>query len=377
MKIGIVTIQKSPSSYGGNLQSYALWKYLSNLGHDVEIIDLYRPAQIGYVDSTKKLSTHTYKFDKKHLANKVHFSLMDPRTWMRAIKRKRFFKRMLEFAKLAKYSKAFYSVDSLYSNPPSYDVYVSGSDQIWNPNMNFELAPYFLDFVKDGCKVSYASSFGVGNISDKYAKAIKRWLETYKFVGVREESAVEILQHMGIKAHLVLDPTFLLPQKDWYELAKFKKGKRKNVFVFMLYHSSNVLEQVYTLARNNNYQVVSNKKYKNFHCVSACNVSEWLGYIFSSDLVITDSFHATAFSLIFRKSFYSIIIDTEISKKRATRLLCLLESLNIKDRCINECDLHNLSLKSMIDYRKLSPLLSEKIEASKAYLKEAIKNGKV
>lgn len=53
MKIGIVTIQKSPSSYGGNLQSYALWKYLSNLGHDVEIIDLYRPAQIGYVDSTK------------------------------------------------------------------------------------------------------------------------------------------------------------------------------------------------------------------------------------------------------------------------------------------------------------------------------------
>ena len=111
----------------------------------------------------------------------------------------------------------------MYQSSPDYDIYISGSDQIWNPDMSFNVAPYFLEFVKDKKKISYASSFGKEQLEAKYLVQCKKWLSDYSAISVRERKSVELLGHLGIKSMMVLDPTFLLSTDEWKSIS----GKRK------------------------------------------------------------------------------------------------------------------------------------------------------
>ena len=154
MRIGIITIHRSPS-YGGSLQTFALYRYLADKGHDTEIIDLLRPTHKGYRDSWRHFHSRSSFLSKLLAVIKalIHISIND-------FDKQRYTKKFEDFNSSLKLSKTYCSVDDLYDNPPVYDIYITGSDQVWNPTQPYIIEPYFLTFVKKGTgiKVSYAAS---------------------------------------------------------------------------------------------------------------------------------------------------------------------------------------------------------------------------
>ena len=176
MKIGIITIHNSPN-YGACLQSYALYKYLNMQGCDVEIIDLHRPIHSDYVYSRKYVS-YNPKPDLPWYRQKIRL--------LRGCFKKTKYTNELDvrsvkfnaFNAKIKLSRPFKGIDELYSNPPHYDIYITGSDQLWNPTQPFCIEPYFLTFVKDkkSKKISYASSIGHDVLTEKEKADYKTWL---------------------------------------------------------------------------------------------------------------------------------------------------------------------------------------------------------
>lgn len=119
-------------------------------------------------------------------------------------------------------SKPYRSIDELYANPPKYDLYITGSDQVWNPTQNYCLEPYFLTFVAEGQgkKISYASSIGINDLTIKEKSLFKKWLSSYDAISIREKQGKVLLQsfiNRDIKQ--VPDPTFLLSMDFWREMA--------------------------------------------------------------------------------------------------------------------------------------------------------------
>ncbi len=111
-----------------------------------------------------------------------------------------------DFNKAIKLSTPYYSIDSLYDNPPLYDVYISGSDQLWNPEQPFPIEPYFLTFVQNSNakKISYASSIGISSLEPLQVRDFTRWLSSYDAISVREPEAARILQpHLKQKIEIV------------------------------------------------------------------------------------------------------------------------------------------------------------------------------
>ena len=381
-KIGIITIQKSPASYGGNLQAYALWSYLTYKGYVTEIIDLYRPVHSNYYHSVNSLKFSTYsnnknKFSLLSLIRKI-FSYLS----FKKIKEFRKENAFAEFSKKVTYSKPFKSVDELYNNPPIYDLYISGSDQIWNPDMNFELEPYFLTFSKGGQCISYASSFGKENISYELKEKIKEWLNSYKSIAVREESGAKMIREsFKMKCEVVLDPTFLVEKSKWEEIMQISTISTRYLFYFMLTFDVDLFKKAKDLARTFGLKFVTNhkpisKQKENCECISDVSIEEWLGHIHGAELIMTDSFHATVFSVIYNIEFYSLISDDKISFTRSNRIFNILDKLSLSDRLLNSSTFEN-SFKfavNRIDFVAINHLLEKERLKSEEYLLNAIES---
>lgn len=365
MKIGIITIQKSPASYGALLQAFALWKYIDDKGDcSAEIIDLYRPAQNGYIHSVKRVGflNYNYRLNKR---NRV-----SPISWIKKYFNKRKTSRFLNFANKSKYSNPFYSVDSLYQSPPDYDVYISGSDQIWNPDMSFNVAPYFLEFVKDKKKISYASSFGKEQLDAKYLEQSKKWLSDYTAISVRESKTVELLGHLGIKSMMVLDPTFLLSSDDWKSISSKRKLNDKYIMFFSFTHSGRIKENIEYIAKKTNNKIVTNSKEKSnlYIDISRCPVEDWLSYILNATCIITDSFHAAVFSIIFNRPFYVFISSNSALGQRRMRIDNLLEITKLTQRKIGVDEIRTINIHDQIDYENVNKTIQPLILSSKEFL---------
>lgn len=144
MKAGIITIHNSPN-YGACLQSFALWKYITGQGVDCEIIDLYRPYQKEYIPGRKfvpmRKQKHILPDTIKHAIKRLIGRNKEPKYFSDSAKEK--FK---QFNAPIKLSGTYRGIDELYANPPLYDLYISGSDQVWNPSQPYCMEPYFLTF---------------------------------------------------------------------------------------------------------------------------------------------------------------------------------------------------------------------------------------
>lgn len=366
MKIGIITIQKSPASYGALLQAFALWKYIDNKSDcSAELIDLYRPSQKGYIHSVNQVGYINYTYNSNH---RIGFS---PISWFKEYIKKRKTNRFLDFAQKSSYSKPYYSVDSLYQSPPEYDLYISGSDQIWNPDMSFNVAPYFLDFIKDKIKISYASSFGKEQLDTKYLEQSKKWLSDYSAISLRERKSVELLRQLGIKTKMVLDPTFLLSPVEWKSICSKSKFNEKYILFFSFTHSDRIKENIEYIAQKSHYKIVSNKKERSdlyYIDISLCPVEDWLGYILNASCIITDSFHAAVFSIIFNRPFYVFISSNNTLGKRSMRIDNLLEITGLLHRKINIDEIRSLNLNDQIDYGKVNMLIEPFVSSSKEFL---------
>lgn len=354
MKVGILTFHWA-NNYGAVLQAYALLSKLKELGHDAYIID----RRMKYKGILRKLY---HKFSYEHFFSWQNFQaevndFLQPRT------------------------RTYNSHEALVQNfaKENFDAVIVGSDQVWRWKLiGFN---YFLDFITDNKtkRYSYAASFGLNEWlgSEEDRKTISELLQNFNRISVREETGVKISKDtFGVDAELVLDPT-LLHTADFYEQTLLKGCRRQS--------SGKVVS--YILGKNKKSQVVEIAKWakkvnlkhnelfwtsvelptligkSEFHFTHVSPI-EWLNEIRNAEYIITNSFHATVFSILFKKQF--VVLKHEGGGNN--RIDTLFNKLGISGRIAYSVDEAKSIINNKIDYITIAEKHNDSINESLAFL---------
>ena len=381
-KVGIITIHNSPN-YGACLQSYALYRYIQQQGNDVEIIDLHRPvAYEDYIPSKKYVCSRPVK---RSLLSKIKGngkSLIGIKPKSPSLYSPLAIKKFEEFNSVIKLSQPYRSIEELYANPPLYDLYISGSDQLWNPTQAYCLEPYFLTFVPkgQGKKISYATSVGITDLRDNEKKDFAKWLSLYADISVREYQAQSLLQGLlaDKKVNQVADPTFLLDPKDWKDMAVRPK-QSKYVLMFTLQHRPEILEYCLQLSKQSGLPLIELGQVQpdvldgSYTAVKDAGPKEFLGYIENAELIITDSFHCTVFSLIMgTNNFYTYIAPTN---QRGSRIIDLLNTYQTIEHLLSP-DLNvsfDTLMGSQIPHQKVNMIMKLERNRSRDFINKYLR----
>lgn len=331
---------------GSVLQAFALYKYLEEKGYDVEVID-YRP-EIYYQSLQDFLKTNLLKIIE------FRSQLLQKRKY------KLFIERNIKIT--SKMTK-----ENMNSLDDSQTVFIAGSDQIWN--MKYPCGNdlnYYLDFVKKGKKISYAASLGDSACDIQDINIIADRIKDFYWTSIREHEAIDILKNKGINSlSCVCDPVFLLEKEKYKELMA-PVNLNNYVFVYLVQPSKTLdsLIEHFKLKGKVVVQVGNRKKCDCDILVKALSPDEFISYIFRADIVISSSFHATAFSLIFEREFYTIL-----PKKNQNRIMDILDIVSLENRAIKNSDnACNVITESSINYELVTPILEKYIKLSKDVL---------
>ena len=328
-KIGIVTIHKS-SNFGGSLQAYALYKYLESQGHDVEIIDLLRPVHDRFIYDSCYKPYRSTRFTLKNRLREAAKKLLgrkDRKGYASEVSKERF----AEFFKDIKYSKEYRKISRIYKDAPVYDTYITGSDQMWSPMHPFNIEPYFLTFAPKGKrKISFATSIGVTELTAKEKADYSKWLSSYDAISVREKQGKQLLDSFinDKNIEVVADPTFLLDIEDWKSLATAPSIKENYILLFSLTNPKPLVDFAIKMSKESGKKLVILKgplldaNNPNYILDNNIGPREFLGYFDNADMVITDSFHGSVFSILMgTKNFFSYIQPSSKVGSRITNLL--------------------------------------------------------
>lgn len=384
--IGIVTIHNSQNNYGGVLQSYALYHYLETLGYCVEIIDLHRPNNKDFVFSYKYpmirqrvgIRTKVKGFFYHCLGRRKPYNKNFKPDWNPVAG-----ERFEAFNSQIKLSRPYSYIPDLYSKPPKYDIYISGSDQLWNPTQGYCLEPYFLTFVKEkgSVKVSYGTSIGIGDLLPKEKRLFAKWLKSYDRISVREIQAQRLLSTItGREIERVPDPTFLLERDEWLSIGRKPVGE-EYVLVFSLGRQKEILNKAVEIAGELGLKVKvidQNFPSKDIHPLVEIEAEvgpcEWIGLIREAKLVLTDSFHCTVFSLITNtNNFYTRVGKEDL---RGSRIEDLLGIYNLQDHIVSSMDeLPSTSClaESSLDYVKINETMRKEQRIGRDFIDKILK----
>ncbi len=351
MKIGILTFHHSNYNYGAVLQAFAIYKLIENVG--------YTPFVINFIPQPPTL--------RKKIAARI-IAILGFHFWKFRVNN------------IPGILPPTNSLSKLKELNNILDAFIVGSDQVWRYRNDLEsMYRYYLDFVDDEkVKIAYAASFGIDywEADEKVTQKIRTLVNRFNAVSVREKSGVKICKNtFGITCTDVLDPTLLIDPMYFNELADKKSisNSKKGRLVYMILDDSVVKENYFKkVASKNNlkFTPINGKKLlsrKGLYLFKSVNT--WLSHIKNAEIVITDSFHCTVFSIIFRKKFVCLG-----NKHRGiTRLQNLLNLLKLESRLIVDInDFHEELIKSAIDYRQVDGiLLNEKIR-SLDFLKKSL-----
>lgn len=319
--VGIITMHRVVN-YGSALQAWATQEIIRRLGYSPKIIDYIYP-NVGHETRRTPISLLIMRFFKNLIQRYP-------------IKRK---KRYFE-----KYWNDNYDMTSMYTNerqlkenPPLFDTYLVGSDQVWNFDYIKNDSSFFLSFAPENKrKLSYASSFSKGNLNLEQRQRLKSYLESFKAVSVREKNGFDIVNsiNQGIVA-IHLDPTLLLREKDYQRLISKSTITIDSpyILVYVLNYAFNpypyATHFIEYAAQTLRMKVVcidfsarQHLKVKGMkHLHDAIGPSEFLWLFSHASLVVTTSFHGTAFAINFNKPFYSIINDADNGDDRIKNLI--------------------------------------------------------
>lgn len=339
MKIGIITFHNALNA-GAILQAYALQTFLTQLGHTVEFID-YAPSR---------------KYTLRNYIAKSPIAML--KKWLNIYHGKK-------YMKYGNYNKILTLSPNTYKNyeelkkcPPEYDIYIAGSDQIWNFYTSLSPA-YMLDFVPLGKKkISYAASMGQCRIDKSLYEDFKTKLKSFNAISLREKNGVDFVNTLfkGEKlAHQTLDPTLLIDTNYYYKIIDNVKVKPEH------YICTYILAK---LDKENSEIINSIKSRLKLNIINVRNPDtciwlthaqntivtpyKWLYFIKNSDFVICCSFHAVVFSLIFHKPFIAIIPPIEKNKGGNMRINSLLNEFELTNRIISHYD-HKLIEKTIMN----------------------------
>lgn len=334
--VGLVT--HFGDNYGACLQAYATQMFVNNAGYDCQLVNYYpcrcRNKLHYCFCRAQRLLFHPYDICKHRILRlpiKGHLS-----TRHQAFN---YFRK--KYLKIDNCKHKYY--DDFYRDPPQYDMFVCGSDQIWNPTFYEGCNPvYYLDFVPPEKKrISYASSIGLSDIPEKYQKRMIQFLNRMSALGVREVRAAEIVEELtGRKAQVVVDPTFLLDADQWRQLESKYKTKDPYILFYLWGNEPFIDEFKNTVIKKTGLPAVClpyrmQEYYGDENKIFDAGPHDFFHLIDNAALVVTDSFHATTISIICRTPFYTLSRqrDDQVNNMNS-RFHTIVNKLGLKNRFI-------------------------------------------
>ena len=364
MNVGIITFQNA-HNYGAQLQAYALKQFLESNGHDAEFINyINKEIEKNYLKWPRNnIKVRGLISAKNWIKNeiKIIYGLCDYRTkW----------NRFNDF--ISNYitdSNKVYSKDSI--NVDKYDCIICGSDQIWNSYLTDGFDDvYFANFNSRVLKISYAASSGRTNFSETEKMQFIDLINNFDYISVREASLASIIKNETKKdVHVVLDPTLLINSKEYDRFVE-KVPYENYLLQYTLIDDTKLDEIVDTIAKRNNLKIIELRYSKSLNRknriqIASAGVKEFLSLINGASFVVTNSFHGTVFSILFKKKFYTINI-----KSVNSRIENLLNICELNDRCIS--DIKDIKLNYDINYENALNKLDIEKEKSQIFLLNAL-----
>ena len=344
VKVAIVTIHSR--NFGNRLQNYALQTVLKSIGCCVESLQ-------------RDLPLKGITFFKRKVKRVGQILLRTKGAKFQS------FDHLIVISKL--YALANTQQTGLKSE---FDYFIAGSDQVWNPHYNFVGTSDLLAFAKPEQRISYAASFGVDEIPDEKKKVYTENLSQFKALSVREKKGAEIIKVLtGREAQVVLDPTMLLTSEQWSKIERKSKftPKKKYALVYSLgeksadfknsiKHYANEMEifDIRTTQKNGRELPVG--------------PAEFLNLIHNAELILTDSFHASVFSVLYHKRF---ITFKRPGIDMSSRIVSLANTIGAKDKLDGD---NNLDCSNGLDYVLVDQLIESERKQSIDFLKKALED---
>ncbi|MBQ6773047.1 MAG: polysaccharide pyruvyl transferase family protein [Synergistaceae bacterium] len=360
-KIAVLTItHNSPlrMNYGNRLQNYALQQTLIKLGHQVMTVD-YKSV---YPPREHKITTvHKRTFFERLRSLTAEKVIRKLRDKILRIRNKAAYKHKLNsFDNFIRtnisWTEKKYSIDSDFSGLDSeFDYIIAGSDQIWNPYWEGTQPVYFMEFVPENKRITYAASFGVSGVQDipeNMREYYKRVLTNIPFISCREDSGCGIVEALtGKKALHVLDPVFLLEPNEWSLLEKKPSGvyiAKRYILVYFLGSIPDEAVQKIKSLKSQGFSIIYLDRADKFNSCFA-SPEEFLYLISHAQAILTDSFHGCAFSIIYNRPFtyFNREIYLEDMSSRFDSLFKMLSCSRYANEVVHENEILSMNYDSV------------------------------
>ncbi len=368
--IGILTFYWA-DDYGALLQCYALKTYMSRFDNTAVIP--YYPKNLRY----------RYRLLKYSRSDKMRKKI---RMVVHQLRTKEFYSRLAAKLRMAHFRRRFLTADfrkldsarSIPAYRPGISAYIVGSDQVWNPEITEGLQEgYFCAFPKpEGARfIAYAASIGSERLDVAYDARIARYFENFAAVSVREGTSASYIEKLyGREPETVVDPVFLLEKKDWEQLLKNKDLSKKNyIAVYDTEYNEEMAHYIASLREKLRLPVLVLRAEKRYYdwggqeeYARGCGPLEFLEYLYHAAYVVTNSFHGTAMSIIFHKSFAAFP-----HSKRNARLEWLLHAAGLESRMAHTIP-EGVQGMEKVDWHQVDKALQEEIERSRSFIRKEI-----
>ncbi len=349
LKIGIFTFH-AHHNYGAMLQTFATLYTLKKFGYNAEVVNVY----------SKELERENF-FRKKPKSLKSFLQYVYALFDLKSQKKAQLFEQFHDSLPL---SRRYYNYESFYKDYPQYDIYLVGSDQVWNVEYGLKDRNYFfLDFLPSSAKkISYAPSFGNYNVPKEYYPRLKALLSSFRFISVREAAGVPLIKDItGRECVQTLDSTFLLDGEEWIKMTDEKPLIEGNYILYYGFDKNPSSQEILNQIKNDLHMPIVGISvsltipYKMDRFYKAAGPKEYVNLLRYASYVVTSSFHGVAFAVHFKRDFLVLPTGTRMS-----RMESLLQLLNLEQRIVY----------SVENYKKVSlsvnyPLIEDKIQKAR------------
>ena len=388
IKVGVITIYKN-YNYGAVLQAFALQTVIKKLGYDCEDISYYRVIN-GQIIRKKPFWKHVLRSMVKAIIlepSNLHRISEMVQAFKSVKRRNELFDKFIR-ENISESENTYFGHTHLEELNEKYDIFISGSDNIWNKNLLD--SAFFLDFVKEKIpKISYAAGMSYDTADDEIKRIITPLLLRYKAISIREPSGRQFTETIiGKKVFEALDPTLLLDKKQWetyeQEVVIPQKGY---ILCFLIEPNMFSIEQVKTLRKMSSIPILMLPFLHQQYCYEEIEYADQLLYdigpqellflIRNATYICTDSYHGTVFSLIFEKKFFCFRRFTDEKRKSLNlRMDYLLQKLGCENRIIETSGSIADVVYKEISYKDVKKNLQFWINNSLEFLEISLANAK-